>query len=127
MSILITIIILAIVSTIVSIKLGRMSYDYKGTSLLCGIIATICWVGFFFMLIGLSLNHGFAKDTIIKYNSLKQTIATQRELGYDLENATITKDIIEMNKNIESDRYWNNTVWDIFIPDVLIEERELLK
>lgn len=107
-----------------------IKYDYKSkyeidfigymVSVLSGVALTI-------LLILLITFHVTVEADMRMYNVTKQTIEEQRKVPNNLENAALTEKIIEINQIIESDRYWNETIWDIWIPDRLINERELIK
>ncbi|MEQ6355114.1 hypothetical protein ABNX05_10845 [Lysinibacillus sp. M3] len=68
----------------------------------------------------LFISHLMADSNINNYNELKRTIDVVRSNEVsELERATITEKIIEINQEIASNNYWNETVFDIFIPDKL--------
>jgi amino acid transporter len=60
------------------------------------------------------------KAEIKRYYALKQTIEDSRknELS-DIERAALTKKIVEYNADLASVKYWNDTIFDIYIPDEL--------
>ena len=63
----------------------------------CIIIA--CFVALFFIIIEFPLSH---------YNT-------------DLENATILKEIMLVNRRLAKKKYANTTIYDIWIPDAIME------
>lgn len=70
----------------------------------------------------LVINHGSANSTISQYNAIKETIEETRENETSsIERATLTQNIIEVNQEIASYRYWNETIFHLFIPDKLAE------
>lgn len=76
----------------------------------------------FTMLITLGVSHLTADSTIAQYEIIKETIEASRvEEMSELERATLTQKIIEVNQEIAGYKYWNETSWDIFTPDQLTE------
>lgn len=54
-----------------------------------------------------------------KYEAVTMTLAESRSTGSsDIERAAVMHKIIDMNKEIASARYWNDSIWvGWFIPD----------
>lgn len=68
------------------------------------------------------MNHATANSTIVQYNTIKETIEVSRQGNVsDVERATLTQKIMEVNQEIASNKYWNGTIFDIMIPDKLAE------
>ena len=66
------------------------------------------------------------RNQIIRYNVLKETVEEARKNGDKIERAAVMRDIITNNKVLGSYKYWNKTIFDIFIPDE-INDLEMLK
>ena len=76
--------------------------------------------GVIIMLVILIVNHSTAGGTIAQYEIIKETIESSREKEMsEVERATLTQKIIGVNQEIAGYRYWNETNWDIFVPDEL--------
>lgn len=92
-------------------------YDWIGIALtmLSGILLGTA----LFMLL---VNHYSGKEGIEKYYALKETIEISRKnKATDIERASLVKEIAECNKDLASFRYYNDTIFDIFIPDELAQ------
>jgi hypothetical protein len=73
-------------------------------------------------LIILPISYYDGKAGIKRYYALKQTIEDSRKNGIsDVERAALTKKIAEYNADLASVKYWNDTIFDIYIPDELAE------
>lgn len=59
----------------------------------------------------------FVKEEIIKFESVRQSILNARERGESLENASIQLSIIERNQWLAKYKYWNKTIFDIWVLD----------
>jgi len=67
------------------------------------------------------------KNQIVRYDAFKQSLKNARlEDMNELEGATILNKITEWNMDIESAKYWNKTIFGIYIPDE-VTELELIK
>jgi len=62
---------------------------------------------------------------IVRFEATRQTIKMARETGNDLEKAAIQHKIIEYNSWLASKVYWNETIFDIFIPDEVMQLKPL--
>ena len=61
------------------------------------------------------------KAMLIKYQELQRTVDYARlNNPSELERATLIDKIASANMNIKSMQYWNNTTFDIFIPDEIM-------
>jgi len=57
-----------------------------------------------------------------RYHALKESYEESRSQDLsEYERATIAQKIAEYNADIASKRYWNDTIFDIYIPDELAE------
>jgi len=65
---------------------------------------------------------------LIDYSQLRDNLSRHRNDStiVDVERSTVFNKVLEMNSNIQKCRYWNETIFDIFIPDTLTK-LELLK
>jgi hypothetical protein len=86
------------------------------------------WLSFLFStvtiiaLILLPISYYNGKAEIKRYYALKQTIEDSRKKEIsDIERAALTKEIAEYNADLASVKYWNDTIFDIYIPDELAE------
>ena len=119
-----------ILITILFLIIGIIIFKYTDEELteLIGFMLIIFSAVVLFIMFGfLIINHLFVNIELTKYNTAKETIENQRLQSNSIENAALTNKILEINAEIADTRYWNSTVWDIFIPDRLVEERELIK
>jgi hypothetical protein len=89
---------------------------------------TVCVFGFILAvtLIMLPIIHYQKTGQIKRCLIVRQTIETAREDSSEIEKAALQHKIIETNAWIAEHRYWNNTIFDIFIPDE-IEDLEYLR
>lgn len=59
---------------------------------------------------------------IERYNAFKETLENARlEEMSELERATIVDKIADWNMDIAKTRYWNKTIFGIYIPDEVTE------
>ncbi|WP_368900777.1 hypothetical protein [Oceanobacillus oncorhynchi] len=73
-------------------------------------------------LIVLPLNYYGTKAEVDRYNALQETIENSRSGDMsDIERAALTSEIADYNKDLASIKYWNNTIFDIYIYDGLAE------
>jgi hypothetical protein len=69
-------------------------------------------------LIVIPINRASHYDEIQQYNAVKMTIEESRKSNIsDIERAAIINKIASWNAKIASLRYWNDTIFDIYIPD----------
>lgn len=90
-------------------------------------ITVIGGTGLLILLIILTVNHATANNVINNYNTVKNTIAEARDNSNSVfERSALTTEILQINRSIASDKYYNEGILDIFIPDK-VAELELLK
>lgn len=78
----------------------------------CLTIALIIW----------PLNYSGTEAEVERYHALKQSLENARSAeASELERAAITQQIVEYNKDLASVKYWNETIFDVFISDDLAE------
>lgn len=91
-----------------------------------GILLSVCG-GFVLLLflVFIFLNPLTVKGEIREFESIRQTIAVARETGNELEKAAIQHKIIDNNEWLAGVVYWNETIFDIFIPDEVMQLKPL--
>lgn len=96
-------------------------YDYEDMgfgifimSLICLLIALIIWP--------VSYYDNMAQ--IEKYYALERTLESSREKE-QLEDAALMLKVVENNTTLASLKYWNKTIFDIYIPDEIENLKEL--
>ena len=73
-------------------------------------------------LISLPISYYSGMAEIERYHALKESYENSRNQEVsEYERATIAQKVAEYNADIASVRYWNDTIFDIFIPDELAE------
>ena len=68
-------------------------------------------------LAGLPIDYYGTKVEIEQFNALKSTIEKSRDQGRTIENAAFMMKIASANQWLAKKQYWNNTIFDIYIPD----------
>ena len=100
-----TIILLALL--LLGIYILRNTYDYE---VLGSIIVVIISLMLSFHIPSLFLKEYDYNMFIKKRNAFEQTLHDARENGNDLENATITKEILDWNVDLARRKYNNTTL-----------------
>lgn len=73
-------------------------------------------------LITLPINYHSTKAEVDRYHALKETIEKSRNgEASEVERAALAQEIAEYNKGLASFKYWNETIFDIYIYDGLAE------
>ncbi|MGG1659538.1 hypothetical protein [Brevibacillus sp. NRS-1366] len=106
-----------------SLLLGLGMYLlYKGIEEIGFVTSIISGVLLLVAIIALPISYFSELASIERYKVIKTTIEESRgkEIS-DIERAAITNTIIDVNKYIASSKYWNETIFDIYIPDELTE------
>ena len=86
------------------------------------VLSSTCGVILVLVLICLPCSIMNEKTHIARYHSVKATIASARaNETNDIERAALTTRIIKVNEWLVSVQYWNDTIWDIYIPDEVME------
>jgi len=79
------------------------------------------------LLIAFPIERMKAKRLMREVATTQETIDEARKDSFgNVERMALTRDMISLNKEIANAKYWNNTVWDIWIPDY-VEQIEMLK
>jgi len=79
----------------------------------------------FGVLIILLINSFVVKAEITKFEATRQAIIVSRKTEDDFERAAIQHKIIERNEWLAGMVYWNQTIFDIFIPDEVMQLKPL--
>lgn len=117
-------IILMVLGIFISEKLND-TYSIWGY-MAASIIGIVSGIILLISLIVLPVNRQSVYSTIKQYEAIEDTIKTARENGNEIENAALTQSIISVNYTITNMKHWNETIFDVFIPDE-IEELKTLK
>lgn len=73
-------------------------------------------------LVLLPISYHSTKAEVDRYHALKETLQKSREEGSsEIERAALVQEIAQYNKDLASAKYWNETVFDIYIYDGLAE------
>lgn len=89
------------------------------------LVGTVLTIGsgtvLFISLIALPMNRMETFASIAQYRSVESTIQQTRDDNNQLENVALQHKVIDCNKWLASQLYWNSTVFDIWIPDEILE------
>jgi len=110
------IISILVVLIIVGIIIDKYTYNNIGEP-----VAVISGVVLVFILIPFPPVFYGTKSEIMQFKSIKITVQNARNNGVNIENAAIQQKIIDANKWLANYQYWNNTIFDIYIPDEIME------
>jgi len=94
------------------------SQDVQDVWFVITLVVTICIIG---GVIAIPLKHMEYKSNINKFISVQSTLDTARLNGDTINDATLQLSIVDSNKWLASAQYYNNTVFDIWIPDEVME------
>lgn len=90
------------------------------------LISAASGVFLFFALVMWPVSYYGTKSGIVQYHALVETIEQSRQSEIsDIERAALTIKIFEANMQIASCQYWNKTIFDIYIPDEVMELKML--
>lgn len=118
MIILISLIIIFVIGLIIL----KQSDSAFGWQYMAGTLITIIsGIILFVSLIGLSLNRMETFAKIAEYKSVEVTIQQTRNDNNQLENVALQHKVIDCNKWLASQLYYNGTLFDIWIPDEILE------
>lgn len=110
------------VLTIASAVIWKISDELSLMDII-GTFATFIF-GLFFAgaLIMLPISYYGTKADVYRYHSLKDTIEESRNSDIsEIERAALTQEIADYNKYLASIKFWNDTIFDIYIYDGLAE------
>ena len=94
-------------------KRSKDEFEFPGVLLMAigGLLLVI-----YLIILPLNRQDCFAK--IVKIEAFQETVSTSRMGNLsEIERAAILSKIAEWNEWIAETKYYNNTIWDIFIPD----------
>lgn len=78
-------------------------------------IVSVIFVGMSLVILPFSRMRHSAK--IQQYNILKTTLSDLKKQEDGLKSTFISQEIITINKELAASKYWNNTIFDIYILD----------
>ena len=117
MLIIIALSVICILGTIIARQASREWFE-----LLSGILAIFAAITLLIAIIALPLNRAEHKSNIQRYHAFEQTIAKARQAGAsEAERTAILMQITKWNQELASARYWNDTLFDIWIPDEYVK------
>lgn len=100
-------------------------FDFYECSALIGIPIVVLSAVFIILVLALPAKRMEEKGEIRNYFAVKAVIESARAGGNSVESATLLSEVIKTNKWLVNSRYWNESVWDIYIPDKVMELRPL--
>lgn len=100
---------------------SRSNWEIVGT------VITFCMSAMFLMItISLPLEHMGTNKEIQQFRAVELSVINARDSAYKNEAAALTLSIIDANKWLAGTKYWNGTLFDIWIPDE-VEQLKPLK
>ena len=95
----------------------KNKYDIFGT-----LMAVFCGITLVIALIVMPITYCVEVSNIQVYHAIKATVAASREqdMAY-IERAALTQKIIDTNTWLARVQYWNQTIFDPYIPDEVME------
>jgi len=114
MLIILSVLILFVLGIVVFKK--SLNFDGVGLFLMVagGVLLFICLIAF-------PVVHLDTMNFIAEIHSVQESFNEARGSGTDLENATILKTVMKANWLLASRKYYNTTIFDIWIPDAIME------
>ncbi|MEN6320634.1 MAG: hypothetical protein ABFD82_18000 [Syntrophaceae bacterium] len=113
MLIIIALAIICTVGTIIAVNSYRELWELSA-----GLIAILSGTALFLCLLALPINYYGRMADVQKYNAFKTTIAKARQTkASEIERAAVLMQIAKWNQELASAKYWNKTLFDIWIPD----------
>ena len=113
-------IILAICAVIGIPFWNNLKYDW-----ISFLLTVVCGGMFIVGIIMLPINRLNVNSEIIKFQTTENTIKLARENNNELEKAAIQSNIIEKNNWLASIQYYNQSIFDIWIPDEVMNLKPL--
>lgn len=107
------------VTFLVGIGMDNRSYRYGDFT--GHVIAVIASVILFTSLVVWPVSYYGSISNIQAYYAFKDTIEVARADMDDIERAAITQEIAAYNAWLRKSQYWNLTIFDIYIPDKVME------
>lgn len=100
---------------------ANVFYDNYDMEVLTMIGSVVSGFLLFIAIITIPISRMEVKSEIRKFNQTISTIAIARKNAGEIERAALQHDIIEKNNWLQNQRYWNETIWDIYIPDKVMK------
>jgi len=88
------------------------------------VLVMVSGIGLFASLICLPISYYGIKAEICEFRATQETILANQSKQI-LERAAISQKIIEQNQWLAKNKYWNGTLFDIWIPDEITEMKPL--
>lgn len=110
------------VLTIIGIIVMVCSKEYSSVNTTGFFMTAIFGSCLVFALALLLISYYSTKAEVNRYYALKETIEVSRNNDIsELERATLASEIAKYNKDLASIKFWNDTIFDIYIYDGLAE------
>ncbi len=107
---------------LVGLVLGILTRGYFKWEFIGDVLIGICSILLIIVAITIPLNIQTTKADIQSYYVLKNTIEEARNNNFsELERAGLVNRIIENNIALAKYQYYNNTIWDLWIPDEIMD------
>ena len=90
------------------------------------LIGFVSFVALLGVVLTLPIQHMDIRAEIDQYRATQSTLVTAREDGQTWESAAIQQEVVEANRWLANVRYWNGTVFDLWIPDE-VEELKVIR
>jgi len=113
MLILIVLAVLFVLGLIISVLVNGIDW-LEIPSTVIGVIAGVLLL---IALISLPIERLDNHAQIVEFNAIKTTVEEARKRGNDFENAALQQKIITANGWLAKAKYYNTTVFDIWVPD----------
>lgn len=110
--------ILGILVAVIVIGIVLMAFDHDE---LGPVLTTAGIIILVIVLIILPLSRLGYRASIAQYKAVETTLSTLRADGEGLEDAAIQHKVIGMNRWLAGTQFYNTTIWDIWIPDEVMD------
>ena len=118
MTILIT---LSIITFVCFYYYGKLGEGALHAGAIAAIVGTIAASLLFAALIYFPCERYEIRKFYIQIESVRETIAASRTTNTPIERAALVHVYAEMNGRLASYKYWNSTMFDIWIPDYIMD------
>ena len=114
---------LVVLLLVVMIIVGKLFlvYDWFELDMVGGAIFTISIILLIGILLSIPLTYYETVAEIEQFESVKISIENARMNGSELERVALQDRIMDTNKWIAYNKYWNGTIWNLWIPDKIME------
>lgn len=108
--------------TTIGVLLIVFTGEFSSLNTVGQVIAVFSGIVLLVALIALPVNYYSTKAEVDRYHALKETIEEARrgEVS-EIERAALIQEIAGYNKDLASAKFWNDTLFDIYIFDGLTE------